>query len=272
MNTWERYVAIGDSFTEGMADADPTRDDTFVGWADRLAARLGDENASAGSPFGYANLAIRGKKLDDVVGRQLDAALDLRPDLVSIVAGGNDTLRPHVDLERLADRLEAAVSRIRQTGADVLMATPADTGWAPLFNKLRPRNAVLAANVWGIAARHGCYVLDLFTMRSLWDARMWAADRIHFSTEGHRRIAEQAHWTLQSAGLRVQAGDRPWAVPLGPAPRPSRRETIAADAAWLREFAGPWINRRLHGTSSGDGRAPKRAGLEPIDRFLQEQG
>ncbi|MGL5861732.1 MAG: SGNH/GDSL hydrolase family protein, partial [Phycicoccus sp.] len=124
---WSRYVAIGDSFTEGLCDPDPDDPARYVGWADRLAAHLDSAAEAEHLPFAYANLAVRGRTLTDVVGPQLDAALALGPDLVSMVGGGNDLLRPRVDLDGLADRLEQAVARIRRAGADVLLATPTDT-------------------------------------------------------------------------------------------------------------------------------------------------
>ena len=101
---WTRYVAIGDSFTEGMCDLDPRAPDAYVGWADRLAHHLDSIAEAEHLPFGYANLAVRGRKLSDVVGPQLDAALRMSPDLVSMVGGGNDLLRPNVDLDALASR------------------------------------------------------------------------------------------------------------------------------------------------------------------------
>ena len=115
---WSRYVAIGDSFTEGMSDDDPLivgdgSHGEFAGWADRLAAHLSELAQNSGLGFGYANLAVRGRKLSDVVGPQLEKALALEPDLVSIVGGGNDILRPKADLDALASRLEDAVKRIR---------------------------------------------------------------------------------------------------------------------------------------------------------------
>ena len=94
---WTRYVAVGDSFTEGMSDPDPSTPDAYVGWADRLATLL----APHVEEFSYANLAVRGRKLADVTGPQLDAALALEPDLVSIVGGGNDLLRPRADVDAL---------------------------------------------------------------------------------------------------------------------------------------------------------------------------
>ncbi|MDE9367284.1 SGNH/GDSL hydrolase family protein [Luteipulveratus sp. YIM 133132] len=257
---WQRYVAIGDSFTEGMSDPSATEADAYVGWADRLASRLARRNAAEGEPFGYANLAVRGRLIADVVGPQLDAALELEPDLVSLVGGGNDVLRPKVDLDDVADLLEDAVRRVRATGADVLLSTTADPSRLPVLRRVRPRLAYHAANVWGIAQRNDCRVLDLWTQRALRDIRMWAPDRIHLSTAGHQRVAAQAAWTL---GVLDESRD--WAIPLPPAPALTRRQNAQANASWARAYLGPWVQRRLQGRSSGDGRAPKRPGLDPLD-------
>lgn len=263
MNTpariWERYVAIGDSFTEGMSDPSTKDPDVYVGWADRLASHLAERNTLQGKPFGYANLAIRGRLIADVAGPQVNAALELQPDLVSIVGGGNDIIRPKVDLDDVADLLESAVAKLRATGCDVLMATSADPGWAPLFKYGRGRFGAHNANVWGIAQRHGCYVLDQWSLRSLRDTRMWAQDRLHMTTEGHVRVAEQAGWTL---GLASELGS--WREPLPAAPPLSRRESAQEHAAWARTHLTPWVQRRVQGRSSGDGRAPKRPSVEPI--------
>jgi lysophospholipase L1-like esterase len=262
---WTRFVAIGDSFTEGMCDDDPTLvgDGThgeFAGWADRLAAQLAESARAAGSGFAYANLAVRGRKLADVVGPQLDAALDLSPDLVSIVGGGNDILRPKADLDALAHRLEEAVARIRATGADVLMATPVDPAEAPLVKATRARAAVHTANVWSIARRHGGHVIDLWGLRALRDWRMWADDRIHLTSEGHRRVAQAA---LEA--LDLEPADTAWSTPLDPAPALGRLESLRGNAQWAKEYVGPWVQRRLTGTSSGDNRSAKRPTLTPLD-------
>lgn len=258
---WSRYVAIGDSFTEGMVDVDPARPDRFVGWADRLAQQLQRNAEQHHLPFGYANLAVRGRKLGDVVGPQLDAALALDPDLVSIVGGGNDLLRPSVDIDSLADRLEDAVARIRATGADVLLATPTDTVDAGLFKPLRGRHAVHTANLFTIAQRHGCSVLNLWGLRSIRDWRMWGEDRIHLSTEGHQRVADAA---LVALGLPPR--DRSYDVPLPPADPSARAAELRQHAEWVKVHAAPWVQRRVKGTSSGDALTPKRPTLEPFDR------
>lgn len=261
---WSRYVAIGDSFTEGMCDdtapAPGTPDHTrYAGWADRLAGTLATRAAEHGAGFGYANLAVRGRLVDDVVGAQLDAALALQPDLVSMVGGGNDILRPTVELDGLATKLEAAVERLRAAGADVLLGTPTDPRDSGLFKPLRARHAIHTANLHSIAARHGCHVLDLWGLRAIQDWRMWADDRIHLSTPGHQRVADAARVAL---GLAPQ--DPAYRVPLPPRERAARADELREHAAWVQAHAAPWVQRRVKGQSSGDNLAPKRPQLLPL--------
>lgn len=256
---WERFVAMGDSFTEGLHDGDPGDDDRYVGWADRLAAALAVRNEALGRPFGYANLAIRGRLIDGILEEQLEPALALTPDLVSLSAGGNDVLRPRVSLPAVMDRLEDAARRIRETGADVVLVTAPDVSWSPLVNRVHPRMVEYTANLWAVGQRTGAFVVDIYTLRSLHDARMWGPDRIHFSSEGHTRIAAQALWTL---GVEQEDG---WAEPLDPAPALGRFESLQADREWMTMHLRPWIRRRLRGESSGDGRVPKRPELDVVD-------
>ncbi|MBO1765979.1 SGNH/GDSL hydrolase family protein [Allobranchiibius sp. GilTou38] len=251
--TWHRYVAIGDSFTEGVGDPDPARPESYIGWADRLAGQLAKQNSDRRTDFDYANLAIRGRLLADVVGPQLDAALPLEPDLLSMIGGGNDILRPRADLDDIADRIEAAAMRARTAGADVLLATLADPAQAPVIKAARPRIAAHNANLWGIAQRTEAYVLDIWSMRSLRDARMWSPDRLHLSTEGHRRVALQAGWTLGAI-----EGEREWAAALPAGPVLSRAHIAHENAAWAKDYLAPWVQRRLKGRSSGDDLLPKQ--------------
>lgn len=256
---WQRFVAIGDSFTEGMVDADPSRPDEYVGWADRVAAALAARNEAQGRPFGYANLAVRGRLIDAIIAEQLDAALALTPDLVSFSAGGNDVLRPRVSIESVIARLEAGVERIRETGADVLLFTAPNVAWASLVGRMQPRMVEYTAELWGVGQRTGSFVVDIYTMTSLRDPRMWGEDRIHLSSEGHARVAAQALWTL---GLPFEVRD--WLEPLDPAPPLGRFESLAADREWVAAYLRPWIRRRLRGESSGDHRVPKRPEVLPV--------
>ncbi len=253
---WSRYVAIGDSFTEGLCDLDPEVDGHFVGWADRLAALLAPHTPGA---FGYANLAVRGRMLAQIAGAQTETALALQPDLVSIVGGGNDILRPRADLDTLAEQLEDAVVRLRATGADVLVASPTDPRDAPVIRATRGRMAIYTAHIWKIAQRHGCYVLNQWGLDFLRDWRMWSQDRIHLTSEGHRRVALAAY-----AGLGHDPADVDWHVPLPPGATPGRLEVIRDNAQWAKQHAGPWVARRFQGRSSGDHISAKRPEVMPL--------
>jgi len=252
--TWQRYIALGDSFTEGLSDLEPGAADAFRGWADRLA-----EHLAAAAPTGsieYANLAIRGRLLPQVLAEQVPVALAARPDLVSLVAGGNDLLRPGADPDLLAADLETAVVSFREAGADVLLATGVDPRQTPIIRRTRGRVAVFNAHLWSIAARQGAVVLDQWGAAWVQDARMWdPGDRIHLTAEGHRRTALAAAAAL---GVPVAGDGTDWRTPLEPAPPRPAREVAAQELAWVRGFVVPWIGRRLRGRSSGDGRLPKQ--------------
>ena len=257
---WTSYVAIGDSFTEGLWDPYPGEEDHQRGWADLLAQHLATRRVAAGKePLRYANLAIRGRKLRSILTEQVPAALELRPDLVSVIGGGNDILRPNADVDRLARNLEHAVSRLRGAGIDVLMATGFDASQSPLVGLTRPRVGVYNAHIWSIARRQGAYVLDLWGMRALQDWRVWSEDRIHLTPAGHARVAQAALVALGQAPDDA-AGDDPLA-PLPPAPALDRARQ---NAQWVRTHVVPWAQRRLRGTSSGDGRLPKAPELLPV--------
>ena len=248
---WARYVAMGDSFSEGLWDPYPDAPDIQRGWADNLAAVLSSRRIAAGqAPLEYANLAIRGRKLRPIIAEQLDVTIEAQPDLVSLVGGGNDILRASADIDAISSALEDAVVALRATGADVLMGTGFKAGAA--LSWTNGRVGAFNANVWSIARRTGAHVLDLWGMRALGDLRLWSEDRIHLTPEGHQRVANAA---LVALGL--EPDDAAYDTPLDAAPPAAFRETASANAAWMRQHVGPWIRRRLTGTSSGDGRTAK---------------
>ncbi|WP_406089871.1 SGNH/GDSL hydrolase family protein [Streptomyces sp. NBC_01013] len=257
------YAAIGDSFTEGVGDPGPGG--TLVGWADRFAVLLADQlpdlGAATGTTHGnfrYANLAVRGRLLDQIVEEQVPRAKELAPDLVSFCAGGNDIIRPGTDPDDVAERFERAVADLTRSVGTVMVTTGFDTRNVPVLRHLRGKIATYTAHVRSIADRYDCPVLDLWSLRSVQDRRAWDNDRLHLSPEGHTRVALRA---AQVLGLHVPADpDQEW-------PPQAQRGTLEVrrdDIHWAREYLVPWIGRRLRGESSGDHVEAKRPDLLPL--------
>ena len=255
--TFSKYVALGDSFTEGVGDPDPARPNGLRGWADRTAEALAIAAAREGAGFGYANLAIRGRKLPAIIDEQVDAALALGPDLVSIHGGGNDVLRPKVDIDALAATYDEAVGRLASGGAHVVMFTIADPGLNSVIKVIRGRTAIFNEWVREIAEKHDATVVDMWRMRVWTVAEVMDDDRLHLNAVGHQQIAIAA---LDALGVAHDL--RP--IPPAAVPVLSGREQRAANIAWARTHLAPWVQRRVTGRSSGDGVEPKRPALAPI--------
>jgi len=252
------YVALGDSFTEGLDDLTGP-DGGYRGWADRFAERLDARQPG----LRYANLAVRGKTLRQVADGQVPAAISLRPDLVSIAAGGNDMLRPGADPDTLAAEFDQVIVTLQQAGCPVLMFTGFDPRF-PVLRLIRGKVAAFNMHLRAIADRHQCHVVDLWSMHVLHDPRAWGADRLHLTADGHRRVALR---TCEVLGVPVDEDWRePWPA-LSQAPRSAAAGWLSArrmDARWARVHAAPWVGRRLRGRSSGDGIPPKRPQLLPF--------
>ena len=250
---------MGDSFTAGLGDPEPLSPGGMRGWADRIAEELSDGRAD----FRYANLAVNGLVLREILDRQLGPAIALKPDLVTLSAGGNDLVFHRSDPDRLAATLDAAVGMLSATGATIVLFTGPDWGDTPLLGHNRGRVAVFNENIRTIAARHHGVIADLWALRQLSDPRMWDPDRLHFSPIGHHTIAAmvlesldvaahadaagtQAHARRELAG---QQSRRPRLVhqlpaPLDGQPRPETLRRPAADTQASRAGAGLRILRR----------------------------
>jgi len=241
LHPWSRYVAIGDSFTEGIGDPEPQSRGGHRGWADRVAEQL----ALRTDDFAYANLAIRGRLLKEIAEQQVDAALALRPDLITVSAGGNDIIRPGTDPDEVADRFDTLIGRLRSEGATVLMFNGPDIGMTPVLRRVRGKVAIYNENLRAVAAKHDALVADMWKLRELRDPQMWDRDRLHFSPLGHHTIAIMA---LEALGVDHDLAAR---AP-EPLPRRSWRQARVDDMGWAREYLVPWVVRRIRHQSSGD--------------------
>ncbi|GAA3945973.1 SGNH/GDSL hydrolase family protein [Microbacterium soli] len=252
---WRRFVAVGDSFTEGIGDPDPAEPDGHRGWADRVAEVLSRDVED----FAYANLAVRGKLIGQIVADQIEPAVALNPDLISICAGGNDVIRPGTDPDEIAQQLEGAVARLSSTGAAVILFTGIDTAFTPVFRPFRGKVAIYNENVRAIAERYDCIVADQWALKVVQDPRFFDDDRLHFNPLGHHEIARMV---LRALNVPNDL------QPMQPGPLPARtwREARADDIGWAREHLVPWVLRRLRHQSSGDHIVAKRPEPAPVRR------
>ncbi len=238
-----RYVAIGDSFTEGVGDEQ--LDGSVRGWADLVAQGLAN---ATGEPVQYANLAIRGRLLKPIIAEQLEPALALGPTLVSFNGGGNDMLRPRTNLAWIAGETEQALRRILEAGAEpVLLAGANPTGGLPGGERVAAKGDALTRRAGEIADRLGIRFADNWNDAELAGRQYWSRDRLHLSAVGHRRVASNV---LRTLGYRHPEH---WVIEAAAVPSPSRREQLR----YAREHVVPWVQRRLTGRSSGDGRSAK---------------
>ena len=245
------YVAIGDSFTEGVGDELP--DGTVRGWADLVAAGLA---AAAEEPVQYTNLAVRGRLLAPIVIEQLAAALALtpRPTLLTLNGGGNDMMRPGCDAARLVELTEQAVRRCLAAGVRLVLISGADpTDRLPLGAVVHRRGAELTARLAELADRHGVVFVDVFNDAEIRRPEYWSPDRLHLGPAGHRRVA----------GLVLRALGHPAeAHTLDPGPAAGR--SVRAEARFYREHVLPWVLRRIIRRSSGAGRTGKQRDWQEI--------
>jgi lysophospholipase L1-like esterase len=247
------FVAIGDSFTEGVGDEQA--DGSVRGWADFVA--LGLAAASAPDAVGYAYLAIRGRKLGPIIDEQLEPAIALSPEMISFNGGGNDILRPRMPTELVVARFRGAIERIRAAGIHALMlsgANPLDH--IPLGRVFDKRGNDLTAALEDLAALPGVTFVNNFGDAGLRDIRYWSADKLHLNALGHARVASNVLTALEVPVPPEWGVEEVAAAPAGAKSRNT--------ATYYREFVLPWIGRRLTGRSSGDGRTAKRPTLESV--------
>lgn len=237
-----RYVAIGDSFSEGYGDE--LVNGWPRGWADLTATHLAQVQ---GHEVGYANLAIRGRKIGAILGEQLDAAIALQPDVISINGGGNDIMRPRVSPSWVSAQLLRAVRRIQAAGiAPIVVSGANPSGIMPLGSLMQKRGDALADQVRRWADAFEVPYIDNWRDEELLAPRYWSEDRLHLNAAGHAKVAENVMHALE------RDPDPQWREMRGVTTAEQKR-----DARYWREFVGPWLGRRLTGRSSGDGRAPK---------------
>lgn len=198
--TWRSFVALGDSFTEGIGDR--VEGMPLRSWADWVADAI---RARQGS-LAYRNLARHGLKTAQIREEQLAVALDLRPALASVIAGANDALGLGWDVARFREEYEALVAALVGSGATVITATMADFamiagGGGRSYRRLQER--VEAANevIRAVAREHGTVFVDFWEQSHPPDPALWSADNLHPNARGYATIAREI-----AAALTARSG------------------------------------------------------------------
>ncbi|MGP5049432.1 SGNH/GDSL hydrolase family protein, partial [Glutamicibacter ardleyensis] len=242
------FVAIGDSFTEGVGDWEPRLPNGVRGWADRVAKQLSKEDPQ----WRYANLGIRSRRLDRIIEEQIEPALAMNPDVISFYAGGNDILEFRKDLDKVLADYRAAVERLAASGAQILLFTGFDIPVHPMLAPFKRRNWKFNDCVRELAAHYG----DTVTLVDYWqwdvyaDRRMWDVDKLHMNRAGHRYMAIRI---LELLGANHQLVFEPFAD----ARRIGFIQATRRDVEWLRQWVLPMFGRRLRGVTLGDELAPR---------------
>jgi lysophospholipase L1-like esterase len=192
------FVALGDSFTAGRG-CDPGQR-----WTDRLTALLRPRNPG----LSHHNLAVDGATSGAVL-RQVGPAIQLEPDLVTVVCGANDVIgsvRPDLDaysenLEEILGRLQRGLPRVA-----ILTATSPER-WS--FLELRPRTRARVVDgirdlndvTRRVARGRMVPVLEVRAHPGLDREENFLDDGLHPSPSGHARAALEV-----AAALRKHHG------------------------------------------------------------------
>lgn len=259
---YSRYVAIGDSQTEGLWDGNDAVG--FLGFADRLAAMID----SIYPGLHYANLAIRGKLVADVLHEQVPHALAMRPDLITVCVGMNDVIQPGNSFGRALTNLECMYAALADSGATVVTTTfPNVAQFLPLGRLVSGRLTRINDAITAAADQYGFKLVDLYHAASMRDLDTWDVDRVHASTKGHILFAAAA-----AEALNLPGSNHDWAEASGSATRVRFGSRAYGQLRWTQEKFMPWVWRRLRGKSSADGRVPKRPRLEPFSTPSGDMG
>ena len=253
---FERYVAIGDSSTEGLEDPDGAGG--YRGWANRLAERVAEIQGG----LLYANLGVRGKRSRDIREEQLGPALEMKPDLATVFAGSNDMLERRFDPDALREELARMQQALVAAGAVVLTFTLPDlTGVMPIGRLLSRRVRGMNDAIRQAAADTGARLVDFAAHSVGSDPRLWTEDRFHVNAEGHARIAAALAQSLDLPG-----SDDAWKRPLPGTDGRSRWSRWCETWRWYRRHL---LGRALPIRAAAEPLRAKRPRLEPVGPLLK---
>lgn len=251
---YERFIALGDSCTEGLDDLQPNG--IYRGWADFAAGVLAEANPD----LRYANLGVRGRRLDQITTEQMPVAETLQPDLIALFGGGNDLMSSGYTTAEVTRRVHTAVQRAAGIAPKIAVFTLSDiSSRMPFGWRMRPRIEALNNALREATTNHKAILVDVWQDQAVHDSRYFGPDRLHLSTPGHLRLAGHL---LTALGIEHP---ETWLAPLPGLPK---KANLIDHTRWLREQVLPVaytrLRNRLIGREPGDGFLPKRPELLPV--------
>lgn len=252
---YRRYVALGDSLTEGLGDDRFEQDRFFAGWADRLAVLLNEDAKAVGEDFLYANLAVRSRNSEEILSSQVADAMLLDPDLVTIMAGANDLWRPRKSWDLVRAQFSDAIVALKSAGITVVLTNCINPVHHWSFRAGTHRARELTKLIEEVAAQHNVLVIDVYRSPTLRRLRVWSQDCVHFGARGHAHVANKAAKVL-GLPYRIET----------PVLQPRLKDsmTLREHAQWIITHVTPFVGRRLRGIAAGDGINPKRPVLSRV--------
>ena len=242
------YVALGDSLSEGLGDFGFAESRVHSGWADRLAMLLAREAKKHNHDFHYANMAIRGAKIADIMGIQLERTLAEKPDLVTVMAGQNDLLSSTENMPKLERQFREGIQKLKDAGCTVIVSNTINPIHLMVFRPLARLATVMTEMIERVAKELDVPVHDVHRIESLADVAYWAEDMVHFSGPGHIKVANEAAALLKLSYRLSELDD----IEIAP---PARG--VLGTSRWVAVHVLPFFWRRIRRVSSGDGLEPK---------------
>ena len=242
------YVAIGDSLSEGLGDFSFLERRVHSGWTDRLATLLAREAELEGREFRYANLAIRGANIAAIMGSQLDRALLLKPDLVTVMAGQNDFFCRAENLPELERVYREGIQKLLDAGCRVIVSNTINPIHLVVFRRLARLATTMTEMIERVAKDLNVPIHDVHRIDSLAEVRYWAEDMVHFSGPGHIKVANKAAELLQLRYRLSEFDDCEIWIP---------KRGLIGTSRWVLLHVIPFMVRRARGVTSGDGLEPK---------------
>lgn len=242
------YVAIGDSLSEGLGDFSFLERRVHSGWTDRFATLLARDAELEGREFRYANLAIRGANIRAIMGSQLDRALQLKPDLVTVMAGQNDFFCKAENLPELERIFREGIQKLLDAGCQVIVSNTINPIHLIVFRRLARLATKMTEMIERVARELDVPIHDVHRIESLSEVRYWSEDMVHFSGPGHIKVANKAADLLQLRYRLSELDDCEIWIP---------KRGFIGTSRWVVVHVIPFIVRRIRGVTSGDGLEPK---------------